>query len=157
MEFSVISKSEPCFVIQESLTKLASSLTPKVLFPYFMPFITQNIQSNVWSAAYASYICIGALAQGSSKFFMNELDQLMNYILSGFNSTDPRIIYISLVTVGILALEYSVRYFFVKITSPNHSSQTFKLIFISQSLKKLLMSSMIRLTLNYKFKLSKHF
>jgi len=107
-ELENISKIEPCFVVSDSVLKLSNTLTAKFLFPHFMPFIIEGLQSNKVGAIYASYLCLGALARGSGEHFRNELDQLMSLMLPGLGFQDERIVFISLLTISLFAVEFSV-------------------------------------------------
>lgn len=103
-----LSKESPCFVIQESILKVANTLGHKFLVPQFIPFITEGIQNNQWSVVNASFISIGALIPNSAGYFEKDLDQLMSLVLSGLNHQDPRVIYTVIEAIGTLCEEYAV-------------------------------------------------
>jgi hypothetical protein len=108
IEGLIISKGDPYFTAQDTIARLSDSLTSKFLLPQFIPYITQCIQNEQWYIKYAGFTAIGVLAQGCAGSFKSELDQIMQLVISGFDHSDPRVVYASTTAVAHLSNEFQV-------------------------------------------------
>jgi len=103
-----ISKNDPYYVAQDTIAKISDFLKSKFLLPQFIPYITQCIQNDQWYAKHAGYVAIGVLAEGSAVTFKNDLSQIMQLILPGYDHQDPRVIYAAMTATALLCEEYAV-------------------------------------------------
>ena len=114
LDGQTVSKTDPYFAAQDTIAKLSDSLKSKFLLPQFVPYITECIQNDQWNVKYAGYTAIGQLAEGSSAFFGNDLDNMMQLVIAGFSSEDPRVLYSVVNAVAFLSSEYAVRIYVIK-------------------------------------------
>lgn len=102
-----VSKTDPTYVVQDTIPKIGDVLKSKYMLTNYIPYIKQCFDSGKWNAQYAGITIMGTLAEGSSKFFKNDLDGIVNFVIPGFQSDDPRVVYATITAVALLCNEYS--------------------------------------------------
>ena len=106
LEDNVVSKNDPQSQAQDSLSQFSASLGAKFMLLNCFPFIKEMIISNEWKVKYGGLMALGVLAEGSSKYFKNDLDSIMAMILPCFDNAEPRVIYAALSAVALLCDEF---------------------------------------------------
>ena len=107
LEENVVSKNDPQSQAQDSLSQFSGSLGSKFMLLNCFPFIKEMIVSNEWKVKYSGLMALGVLAEGSSKYFKNDLDSIMSMVLPCFDHPEPRVIYATLSAVALLCDEFT--------------------------------------------------
>lgn len=107
IEATTVSKTEVAYVAPDLIAKISDALKSKFMLTNYIPYIKQCLESNQWNAQFAGIMAMGVLAEGSSKFYRSEIDGIMAFILPGFESPDPRVVYATLTAVALFCNEYT--------------------------------------------------
>lgn len=107
LEEEAISKKDPQSCVQDALPKFADALGTKFILMKMMPYLTQALKSNDWKERYGGLMAISQVSEGSSKHFMNDLDNLLALIFPCFECNHPRVVNAALSTLALLCSEFA--------------------------------------------------
>jgi len=102
-----ISKKDPQACVQDSLPRFAHTLGTKFLMLKMMPYICQALKSNDWKERYGGLMAIAQVSEGSSKYFTNDLDNILSLIFPCFEVDHPRVVNAALGCLALLLSEYA--------------------------------------------------
>lgn len=77
LDDEAISKKDPQSCVQDALPKFADALGTKFILMKMMPYLGPALKSNDWRERYGGLVAISQVSEGTSKHFMDDLDNLL--------------------------------------------------------------------------------
>lgn len=96
---------EMYFGARDAINRLSSDLGGKFMVENSMALIPQLLSSDDWIKVHAGLIALGFMTQGCKDLFKTNILEVLKYISTGLDHTNPRVRYAALTALGMLCEE----------------------------------------------------
>lgn len=98
--------NDPYSLGKDLLSRAANSLGSDAVLPVLLQLIPLHLQSDDWAKQHTGLMALGMIAEGCHDKFENSLAQVLSMVLPYLKSSNPRLKWAALTTLGLLCSEF---------------------------------------------------
>ena len=98
--------SDPYLLGRDLLFKLTSALGQQTVLQHFQQLVPLHLRSEDWVKQHTGVLTIGLIAEGCHEAFAAGLGDVLNMVLPFLSSPNPRLVWASVTTLGLLCTEF---------------------------------------------------
>lgn len=98
--------NDPYFLGRDLLSKLATALGQQTVLMHFQQLVPLHLRAEDWVKQHTGLLTIGLIAEGCHDAFAAGLGDILNMVLPFLTSSNPRLVWASVTTLGLLCTEF---------------------------------------------------